>query len=135
MMGWTFDESRSAFTPSHARALNPFVLAAHKSRRDAAHPVFAFNIIKYDDDQLTCLVEVYSDDMRRILEYDRYSFDLGHMRRAQVSLGNGSGVIAVYRETISGAFVNLSIGPLARNRFLVEPVGGRSTVGAWLEER
>jgi len=140
MMGWSFDESRSVFTPGpsahwQGKALNPFILAAHKTRRDAAHPVFAFNIIEYDDDQLICHVEVYSDDMRRILEYDRYSFDLGQMRRAQVSLGNGSGVIAVYREATSGAFVSLSIGPLAKNRFLVETVGSRSTVGAWLERR
>ncbi|KAK4235402.1 vegetative incompatibility protein HET-E-1 [Achaetomium macrosporum] len=123
MMGWVFDKTRSAYIPdlgAQTKVFKPFVLAFHKTRNDAAHPVFAFNIIQHERDSLRCHVEIYSDDMSRILEYDKYSFDLGQMRRAQVSLGNGSGVVAVYREATTGAFVSLSIEPLANNRFLVE---------------
>ena len=49
---------------------------------------------------LLCNVEVYSDDMTRILEYDLCSFDLAVMRRAQVPLGNGSGLVTKYFETL-----------------------------------
>jgi hypothetical protein len=137
MMGWTFDETRATYTldpSSQNKVFKPFILAFHETGDDAAHPTFAFRIIQHEPGRLRCYVEVYGDDMRRILEYDMYSFDLGQMRRAQVSLGNGSGVVAVYREATTGAFVSLSIEPLANNRFLVEPLGERATVSAWLED-
>ena len=135
MTGWEFQASRSALVPDpkFPVAITPFVLAYHTSGDDSAHPTFSMSILKYHVDELLCYVEVYSDDMARILEYDVYSFDLAVMRRAQVPLGNGSGVVTKYREAPHQEFVSLSIEPLVRNRSLVEKTIQSTTVEAWLK--
>jgi hypothetical protein len=109
--GWNFQASRSTLVPDpkYPVAITPFVLAYRTSVDGSAHPTFSMSILKYrakphpsqhGAGELLCNVEVYSDDMTRILEYDLCSFDLAVMRRAQVPLGNGSGLVTKYFETL-----------------------------------